>query len=162
MVEKGYRYSFDMLGEAAYTREDAARYAASYRDALDIVAANNPRDTRTIFERPSISIKLSALHPRYEWVNRHRVFSELLPVLVALGERARAADIALTVDAEEADRLDLMLDVFEAYGAALGGWDGLGLAVQAYQKRAMPVLAWLSDLARRQGRRITVSLVEGA
>ncbi|MBL6939562.1 MAG: bifunctional proline dehydrogenase/L-glutamate gamma-semialdehyde dehydrogenase PutA [Alphaproteobacteria bacterium] len=162
MVDKGYRYSFDMLGEAAYTKADAARYAASYRDALEVVATNNPKDSRSIFERPSISIKLSALHPRYEWVNRQRVFSELLPVLVALGERARATDIALTVDAEEADRLDLMLDVFEAYGAALNGWSGLGLAVQGYQKRAMPVIAWLIDLARRQSRRIPVRLVKGA
>ena len=122
-----------MLGAAAYTKADATRYAASYHDALEVVAANNPKDARAIFERPSISIKLSALHPRYEWVNRQRVFSELLPVLVALGERARATDIALTVDAEEADRLDLMLDVVEAYGAALNGWSGLGLAVQGYQ-----------------------------
>jgi RHH-type proline utilization regulon transcriptional repressor/proline dehydrogenase/delta 1-pyrroline-5-carboxylate dehydrogenase len=164
LVEKGYRYSFDMLGEAAYTKEDAARYAQAYRDALEVVAANNPKDGRTVFERPSISIKLSALHPRYEWVKRERVFAELLPVLVSLGARARAADIALTVDAEEADRLDLMLDVLEAYGDApeLRGWSGLGLAVQGYQKRALPVLAWLGDLARRQNRRIPVRLVKGA
>jgi RHH-type proline utilization regulon transcriptional repressor/proline dehydrogenase/delta 1-pyrroline-5-carboxylate dehydrogenase len=164
LAEKGYRFSFDMLGEAAYTKVDAARYAQSYRDALEIVAAANPPDARSIFERPSISIKLSALHPRYEWVKRERVFAELLPVLIALGVRARAADIALTVDAEEAERLDLMLDIFEAYGAApqLRGWNALGLAVQAYQKRAMPVLAWLVDLARRQERRIPVRLVKGA
>ena len=131
---------------------------------LETVAAANPKDARSIFERPSISVKLSALHPRYEWVNRDRVFSELVPVMVALGARARETDIALTVDAEEAERLDLMLDVFEAFGDApeLRGWDGLGLAVQAYQKRAMPVLAWLIDLARRQNRRIPVRLVKGA
>ncbi|MBV9043684.1 MAG: bifunctional proline dehydrogenase/L-glutamate gamma-semialdehyde dehydrogenase PutA [Alphaproteobacteria bacterium] len=164
IVDKGYRYSFDMLGEAAYTRADAARYAQSYRDALEVVAAQNPKDALSIFERPSISVKLSALHPRYEWVNRDRVFAELVPVMVALGKRAREADIALTVDAEEADRLDLMLDVFEAFGAApeLQGWSGLGLAVQAYQKRAVPVLSWLVDLARRQGRRVPVRLVKGA
>ena len=164
LVQKGYRYSFDMLGEAAYTRADAARYAESYTKALDAVAAANPKDARTIFERPSLSVKLSALHPRYEWVKRERVFVELVPVVVALGARARAADIALTVDAEEADRLDLMLDVFEAFGEApeLRGWDGLGLAVQAYQKRALPVLAWLIDLAKRQDRRIPVRLVKGA
>ncbi|MEI9888146.1 MAG: bifunctional proline dehydrogenase/L-glutamate gamma-semialdehyde dehydrogenase PutA [Rhizomicrobium sp.] len=164
LAEKGYRFSFDMLGEAAYTKPDAARYAQSYSDALETVASATPRDARPIFERPSISIKLSALHPRYEWVKRERVFAELLPVLVALGARARAADIALTVDAEEADRLDLMLDVFEALGEApaLRGWNGLGLAVQAYQKRALPVLAWLIDLARRQDRRIPVRLVKGA
>ncbi len=164
LAEKGYRFSFDMLGEAAYTKADAARYAQSYRDALETVAAANPKDGRTIFERPSISVKLSALHPRYEWVNRGRVFGELVPVMLALGARAREAEIALTVDAEEAERLDLMLDVFEAFGESkeLRGWDGLGLAVQAYQKRAMPVLAWLTDLARRQGRRIPVRLVKGA
>ncbi len=162
MVEKGYRYSFDMLGEAAYTARDAARYAAAYRAALDAVASGTPKDGRTIFERPSLSVKLSALHPRYEWVNRERVLKELLPVIVALAEQARAADIALTVDAEEAERLDLMLDLFEAVGDKLRGWNGLGLAVQAYQKRAMPVLAWLADLARRQDRRIPVRLVKGA
>jgi RHH-type proline utilization regulon transcriptional repressor/proline dehydrogenase/delta 1-pyrroline-5-carboxylate dehydrogenase len=164
LVEKGYRFSFDMLGEAAYTRADAARYARSYRDALDVVAATNPKDARTIFERPSLSVKLSALHPRYEWVKRERVFAELVPVVLSLGARAREADIALTIDAEEADRLDLMLDLFEAFGASaeLRGWDGLGLAVQAYQKRAMPVLAWAIDLARRQDRRIPVRLVKGA
>src|SRR6185437_6493267 len=164
LADKGYRFSFDMLGEAAYTRADAARYAKSYRDALDVVAAMNPKDRRSIFERPSLSVKLSALHPRYEWVKRERVFAELLPVVVDLAARARAADIAITIDAEEADRLDLMLDLFEAFGATqdLAGWNGLGLAVQAYQKRAVPVLAWLVDLARRQDRRIPVRLVKGA
>ncbi|MEJ0025385.1 MAG: bifunctional proline dehydrogenase/L-glutamate gamma-semialdehyde dehydrogenase PutA [Rhizomicrobium sp.] len=164
LADKGYRFSFDMLGEAAYTKADAARYARSYRDALDVIAATTPKDSRAIFERPSLSVKLSALHPRYEWVKRERVFAELMPVVLALGAQARAADIALTVDAEEAERLDLMLDLFEAFGEApeLRGWDGLGLAVQAYQKRAMPVLDWLIDLARRQGRRIPVRLVKGA
>ncbi len=164
LAEKGYRFSFDMLGEAAYTKADAARYAQSYRDALEVVAAANPKDSRSIFERPSISVKLSALHPRYEWVNRERVFAELVPVMLALGARARETQIALTVDAEEAERLDLMLEIFEAFGEApaLKGWDGLGLAVQAYQKRAMPVLDWLIDLSRRQQRRIPVRLVKGA
>jgi RHH-type transcriptional regulator, proline utilization regulon repressor / proline dehydrogenase / delta 1-pyrroline-5-carboxylate dehydrogenase len=164
LADKGYRFSFDMLGEAAYTRADAARYAKAYGDALNVVANNTPQDGRSIFERPSLSVKLSALHPRYEWVKRDRVFAELMPVVVSLAARARAADIALTVDAEEAERLDLMLDLFEAFGEAPEpkGWNGLGLAVQAYQKRAMPVLAWLIDLARRQGRRIPVRLVKGA
>ncbi len=163
-AEKGYRFSFDMLGEAAYTKADAARYAKAYGDALDVVAQHNPKDGRSVFERPSLSVKLSALHPRYEWINRARVFAELVPVVLALGAKARAADIALTIDAEEAERLDLMLDLFEAFGAApeLAGWNGLGLAVQAYQKRALPVLAWLTDLARRQDRRIPVRLVKGA
>jgi RHH-type proline utilization regulon transcriptional repressor/proline dehydrogenase/delta 1-pyrroline-5-carboxylate dehydrogenase len=160
----GYRFSFDMLGEAAYTKSDAVRYAQSYRNALEVLASNNPADAGEIFERPSISIKLSALHPRYEWVKRERVFAELLPVLTALGSRARATNIALTIDAEESERLDLMLDVYEALGDSdeLRGWNGLGLAVQAYQKRAIPVLAWLTDLGRRQDRRIPVRLVKGA
>ena len=164
LVADGYRFSFDMLGEAAYTKSDAAGYANSYRNALEVLAAHHPVDTRDIFARPSISVKLSALHPCYEWAQRERVFVELMPVLVDLARRARAANIALTLDAEESDRLDLMLDVFEALGetAELRGWGGLGLAVQAYQKRAMPVLAWLYDLAARQGRRIPVRLVKGA
>jgi RHH-type proline utilization regulon transcriptional repressor/proline dehydrogenase/delta 1-pyrroline-5-carboxylate dehydrogenase len=158
----GYRYSFDMLGEAAYTAHDAARYAKSYRDALAAIAAAHPKDSRAIFERPSISVKLSALHPRYEWVKRERVMSELLPIVVSLCGLARDAGLALTIDAEEADRHDLMLDFFEAVGEKLPGWNGLGLAVQGYQKRAIPTLAWLIDMARRQGRRIPVRLVKGA
>jgi RHH-type proline utilization regulon transcriptional repressor/proline dehydrogenase/delta 1-pyrroline-5-carboxylate dehydrogenase len=160
----GYRYSFDMLGEAAYTAHDAARYAKSYRDALAAIAAAHPKDKRSIFERPSISVKLSALHPRYEWIKRERVMAELLPVVVGLCEQAHDADLALTVDAEESERHDLMLDFFEALGEtpSLKGWSGLGLAVQGYQKRALPTLNWLIDLARRQGRRIPVRLVKGA
>lgn len=163
-VKDGYRFSFDMLGEAAYTKADAARYAAAYRNALAVLAADAPKDGRPIFERPSISVKLSALHPRYEWVKRERVLAELLPVLVSLGESARRADLALTIDAEEAERLDLMLDVFEALSGAppLSSWNGLGLAVQGYQKRALPVIDWVIDLGRRHGRRIPVRLVKGA
>ncbi|MEI9932401.1 MAG: proline dehydrogenase family protein [Rhizomicrobium sp.] len=162
--KEGYRYSFDMLGEAAYTAHDAKRYAQSYRDALTAIAAAHPKDGRSIFERPSISVKLSALHPRYEWIKHERVMTELLPLVVALGEQAKANDLALTIDAEESDRHDLMLDFFEAVGeaGALKGWNGLGLAVQAYQKRALPTLTWLTDLARRQQRRIPVRLVKGA
>ncbi|MBV9692315.1 MAG: bifunctional proline dehydrogenase/L-glutamate gamma-semialdehyde dehydrogenase PutA, partial [Alphaproteobacteria bacterium] len=160
--EQGYRYSFDMLGEAAYTAHDAARYAKSYRDALAAIALAHPKDGQSVFARPSISVKLSALHPRYEWAKHERVMNELLPLVAELGEQARAADLALTIDAEESDRHDLMLDFFEALGERLPSWDGLGLAVQAYQKRAMPTLAWLIDLARRQKRRIPVRLVKGA
>ncbi len=163
-ADEGYRFSFDMLGEAAYTKHDAARYYTSYRDALAAIARAFPDRGESVFERPSISVKLSALHPRYEWIKRERVFAELLPQLVTLGARARAANLALTIDAEEAERLDLMLDVFEAIGEAdsLRGWSGLGLAVQAYQKRALPVIAWVADLAKRQDRRIPVRLVKGA
>ena len=161
---KGYRYSFDMLGEAAYTKRDAARYYASYQNALRAIAGAKLGAGQSIFDQPSISVKLSALHPRYEWVKHERVFAELLPKLVALAAEARASNLAFTVDAEEAERLDIMLDVFEAMGEAapLKGWDGLGLAVQGYQKRALPVIAWIADLAQRQNRRIPVRLVKGA
>ncbi len=161
---KGYRYSFDMLGEAAYTKRDAARYYASYQSAMRAIAAAKLGTGATIFDQPSISVKLSALHPRYEWVKHERVFAELLPQLVALAADARAGNMGFTIDAEEAERLDIMLDIFEAMGEAeaLKGWDGLGLAVQGYQKRALPVIAWLTDLAKRQGRRIPVRLVKGA
>jgi RHH-type proline utilization regulon transcriptional repressor/proline dehydrogenase/delta 1-pyrroline-5-carboxylate dehydrogenase len=162
--EKGYRFSFDMLGEAAYTAKDARRYYDSYRDAIHAIAKAVPDKMGPIFERPSISVKLSALHPRYEWVKRDRVMDELLPRLKELASEAREVHLGFTVDAEEAERLDLMLDIFEAMGEAprLAGWDGLGLAVQAYQKRVLPVIDWLGDLARRQKRRIPVRLVKGA
>jgi RHH-type proline utilization regulon transcriptional repressor/proline dehydrogenase/delta 1-pyrroline-5-carboxylate dehydrogenase len=164
LAANGYRFSFDMLGEAAYTEKDAARYAQAYRAALETIAAHGASSDATIFARNSISVKLSALHPRYEWLNRESVFAELIPVMTSLGQRARETNVALTIDAEEADRLELMLELFERLGDTkeLRGWDGLGLAVQAYQKRAVPVLAWLTDLARRQQRRIPVRLVKGA
>ncbi len=163
-IAQGYRFSFDMLGEAAYTKADAARYYASYQQALAALAAELPDQIGSIFERPSISVKLSALHPRYEWVKRERVMDELLPALVELARQARDANIAFTIDAEESERLDIMLDIFEIMGEsqALRRWDGLGLAVQAYQKRGLPMIAWLVDLAARQHRRIPVRLVKGA
>jgi RHH-type proline utilization regulon transcriptional repressor/proline dehydrogenase/delta 1-pyrroline-5-carboxylate dehydrogenase len=163
-LAKGYRFSFDMLGEAAYTAHDAGRYLDSYRNALHAIAKAAPDTKASIFERPSISVKLSALHPRYEWIKRNRVFGELLPQLRALVVEAREANLGFTVDAEEAERLDLMLDVFEAIGEdpRLSGWNGLGLAIQAYQKRVLPVIAWLGNLAHRQKRRIPVRLVKGA
>jgi len=162
--EQGYRFSFDMLGEAAYTARDAERHMNDYRNAVDAIAAAYPIDRTPIFERPSISVKLSALHPRYEWVQRKRITAELLPPLTALVRHARAADVAVTIDAEEADRLEIMLDVFEqiASSADLKGWNGLGIVVQAYQKRAVPMLTWLIDLARRTNRRIPLRLVKGA
>ena len=164
LIAQGYRFSFDMLGEAAYTQADAARYYASYQNALAAIAAELPDRTAPVFERPSISVKLSALHPRYEWIKRERVMDELLPRLVVLAAQAREANLGFTIDAEESERLDLMLDIFEVMGESqdLHRWDGLGLAVQAYQKRALPVIAWLVDLAGRQRRRIPVRLVKGA
>ncbi len=157
-----YRYSFDMLGEAALTRADAERYRKAYADA--IVAIGNEAYVGSVFAAPSISVKLSALHPRYEFSHRDQVLAELVPVLAGLAELAAEAGIALTMDAEEADRLELSLEVFAAvmHNARLGPWHGLGLAVQAYQKRAPAVVDWLVDLAGTTGRRIPVRLVKGA
>ena len=157
-----YRYSFDMLGEAALTAEDAARYAKAYHDAIGAIT---PASTdQSVFEVPSISVKLSALHPRYERAQSERVLQEMVPVLRALAEQARAQGIALTVDAEEADRLSLSLQVFAAVRSdpSLASWDGLGLAVQAYHKRSLPVIAWLAELARENQCRVPVRLVKGA
>jgi RHH-type proline utilization regulon transcriptional repressor/proline dehydrogenase/delta 1-pyrroline-5-carboxylate dehydrogenase len=157
-----YRHSYDMLGEAAHTSADAARYTAAYDGA--IAAIGESAVGRAVGDAPGISIKLSALHPRYEMAQRERVLSELPAILHGLARHACQVGIGLTIDAEEADRLDLSLDLFEALALApdLAGWDGLGLAVQAYQKRALPVIDWLADLARRSRRRLMVRLVKGA
>ena len=162
--EQGYRYSFDMLGEAAYTQSDAERHMADYRSGIDRIAEAYRDDDSPIFERPSISVKLSAVHPRYEWAKKSRVMRELKPALADLARRARAANIAMTIDAEEADRHELMLDLFEDLVGMEGleGWNGLGVAVQAYQKRGVPTVNWLIDLGRRKGIRIPVRLVKGA
>jgi RHH-type proline utilization regulon transcriptional repressor/proline dehydrogenase/delta 1-pyrroline-5-carboxylate dehydrogenase len=157
-----HTHSFDMLGEAAKTADDAKRYFASYQAAIAAIASkatgSDPR------RNPGISVKLSALHPRYEPALRTRAFDELLPRLSALAEQAAQARINFTVDAEEADRLVLSLELFEALtqNRKLDGWDGLGLAVQAYQKLATDVCAWLGDLARDTRRRFMVRLVKGA
>src|SRR5215469_12628447 len=158
----GYRHSYDMLGEAARTAADAERYFAAYDHAIAKIGRSAPN--RDIAEAPGISIKLSALHPRYEMAQRDRVLAEMLPRLLELAGHARRAGIGFTIDAEEADRLELSLDIFERLALApdLAGWDALGLAVQAYQKRALPLIEWLADLARRGGRRLTVRLVKGA
>ena len=158
----GYRHSYDMLGEAARTAADAGRYLGAYDHA--ITAIGRSAASRDIADAPGISIKLSALHPRYEMAQRDRVLRELSPRLLELACHARQAGIGFTIDAEEADRLELSLDLVErlALAADLGGWDGLGLAVQAYQKRALPVIEWLADLARRSNRRLMVRLVKGA
>ena len=162
MHEQGFRYSYDMLGEGAKTAADAARYVASYGTALERIAATAPKVD--FFDRPSLSIKLSALHPRYEAAKWRRLEGELLPVLVGLMGTAKRLGVAVTVDAEESERLEPSLDLFERLAAHpdLAGWDGLGLAVQAYQKRAVHVIPWLAELARRTGRRVPVRLVKGA
>ncbi|WP_207478484.1 bifunctional proline dehydrogenase/L-glutamate gamma-semialdehyde dehydrogenase PutA [Arenibaculum pallidiluteum] len=160
--KQGYRYSYDMLGEAARTEADALRYLRTYSDA--IAAIGRARGDRSVQTGPGISVKLSALHPRYEIAQRDRVLAELAPRLLDLARRAKDAGIHMTVDAEEAERLDLSLELIEAVFSdpSLDGWQGFGLAVQAYQKRALPVLAWLERLAERVGRRIMVRLVKGA
>jgi RHH-type proline utilization regulon transcriptional repressor/proline dehydrogenase/delta 1-pyrroline-5-carboxylate dehydrogenase len=160
--QHGYRHSYDMLGEAAHTAADAARYAAAYEAA--IAAIGKTTAGRDIVAAPGISVKPSALHPRYETAQRDRALAEMIPVLFDLARHARRVGIAMTIDAEEADRLDLSLDLFEAAALApdLAGWDGLSLAVQAYQKRALALIDWLADLARRSGRRLMVRLVKGA
>ena len=158
----GYRYSYDMLGEAARTMPDAERYHAAYAHA--IAAIGRAAAGKSVEAAPGISVKLSALHPRYEIAQHDRIVRELLPSLLGLAQQARNAGIGFTIDAEEADRLEPMLDLVEALALApeLRGWDGLGLAVQAYQKRALPLIDWLADLARRAHRRLMVRLVKGA
>jgi RHH-type proline utilization regulon transcriptional repressor/proline dehydrogenase/delta 1-pyrroline-5-carboxylate dehydrogenase len=158
-----YRHSFDMLGEAALTYKDAEKYYQAYADAIDSIGRNKG-DAFNVFSAPSISVKLSALHPRYELARRDQVLEEMVPKLRALAERAKKHDIALTVDAEEADRLDISLDVIEAVyrSESLAGWEGFGLAIQAYQKRCYKLIEWLIALSRDVGRRIPVRLVKGA
>ena len=159
---QGYRYSFDMLGEAAHTASDARHYYEAYDAA--ITAIGRVARGGNEHERASISVKLSALHPRYEFAQAGRAVPELAALLAALAIHAREAGIGLTVDAEEADRLDMHLDILERVSGdeRLAGWGGFGIAVQAYQKRALPVIDWLADLARSHGRRLNVRLVKGA
>ena len=156
------RYSFDMLGEGARTAADAERYFNAYASAIAAIGAS--AGTRPLPDRPGISIKLSALHPRFEALSRQRVISELVPRLTDLAQRAKAYDLNLTVDAEEADRLELSLEVIAASFAdtSLKGWGGFGLAIQAYQKRAAEVIGYVDELAAALNRRMMVRLVKGA
>jgi RHH-type proline utilization regulon transcriptional repressor/proline dehydrogenase/delta 1-pyrroline-5-carboxylate dehydrogenase len=159
---RGYLHSFDMLGEAATTAQDAARYLASYEHAIHAIGRASAG--RGPYLGPGISIKLSALHPRYSRAQRERVHAELLPRVAALAKLARGYDIGINIDAEEADRLEISLELLEALAAdpALAGWNGLGFVVQAYQKRCPFVIDLIVDLARRNHRRIMVRLVKGA
>lgn len=156
------RYSFDMLGEAARTADDAKRYFDAYASA--ILTIGKAAGNHALPDRPGISVKLSALHPRFEAISRARVLAELVPQLLDLAQRARAYDLNFTVDAEEADRLELSLDVIAATLAdpSLKGWDGFGLAIQAYQKRANAVIDYVHALARAHDRKLMVRLVKGA
>lgn len=162
LEQKGFRYSYDMLGEAAMTAADAQRYYGSYEAAIH--AIGKAAAGRGIYEGPGVSIKLSALHPRYARAQAGRVMTELLPTVRALALLAKQYDIGLNIDAEEADRLELSLDLLEelCLDRSLAKWDGLGFVVQAYGKRCPYVLDWLFDLAQRSGHRIMVRLVKGA
>ncbi|OQW54602.1 MAG: bifunctional proline dehydrogenase/L-glutamate gamma-semialdehyde dehydrogenase [Proteobacteria bacterium SG_bin9] len=156
------RYSFDMLGEGARTAADARRYFVSYAAAIE--AIGNEAGDHALPDRPGISIKLSALHPRFEALNRTRAVAEIAPLVIRLAQRAKAFNLNFTVDAEEADRLELSLDVIAAVAAdpSLNGWDGFGLAIQGYQKRASTVIDHIAALARHLNRRMMVRLVKGA
>jgi RHH-type proline utilization regulon transcriptional repressor/proline dehydrogenase/delta 1-pyrroline-5-carboxylate dehydrogenase len=162
-AERVYRYSFDMLGEAALTRADAARYFEKYRVAI-VAVGRSIRAGIAMRARPSISVKLSALHPRYEFAQRARVMTELAPQLLSLVKLAREAGIGLTVDAEEAERLELSLLLVDAVLSSdeMADYEGFGLAVQAYQKRTVALLEWLIARARGCKRTLNVRLVKGA
>ncbi len=163
-----YRYSFDMLGEGALTMKDAKRYLEDYRRAIHSIGgdhkARGGRPDGDVNAAPGISIKLSALYPRYEHAKRARVMADLVPGVLELAQLAKSYGIGCTVDAEETDRLELSLDIIEAVvtDASLVGWEGFGVVVQAYQKRTPYTIDYLADLARRIGRRLQVRLVKGA
>jgi len=160
---RGFRYSFDMLGEAALTEKDAARYLESYSSAIESIG-NSVESSMDIFAAPSISVKLSALHPRYSYTQYDRVMNELVPRVTELAVQARDRGIALTIDAEEAERLEMSLEIFDKVykDERLAGYEGLGLAVQAYLRRGIDVVKHLADTAEAVGRRIPVRLVKGA
>ena len=157
-------FSFDMLGEGARTAADAERYQSLYRQVIGDVGKAIKDEGDDIANRSSVSIKLSALHPRYEAIKHHRVMTELLPKVKELAMLAKTHNMQLTIDAEEADRLDISLDLFEALARDpdLAGWQGLGLVVQAYQKRGPALIDWLIALAEETGRHFPTRLVKGA
>jgi len=159
---QGFRYSYDMLGEAALTAEDAKRYLADYENAIH--AIGKAAAGRGVYEGPGISIKLSALHPRYSRAQVERVQDELYPIVLGLAKLARQYDIGLNIDAEETDRLELSLDLLErlCFAPELAGWQGIGFVIQAYQKRCPYVIDYLIDLAERSQRRLMIRLVKGA
>ncbi len=162
MEKRGYTYSYDMLGEAARTEADAMRYHGAYAQAIAAIARH--ADSDDIRTNPGISVKLSALHPRYEYSQRDHVVPILIDRVLMLARAARDAGLGFNIDAEEADRLDLSLDIIEGVlgDPSLAGWDGFGVVVQAYGPRAAPALDWLYALTTRLDRRIMVRLVKGA
>ena len=163
--QQGYVYSYDMLGEGARTMADAERYLKSYQDAIEaigkVAVSSGKNDPRKV---PGISVKLSAIHPKYEFSHQTRVMNEIVPKLKALCLQAKEYNIGLTVDAEESERLDISLDIIEAVftDSDLGDWQGFGIALQAYQKRAIFVVDWLRELTVRTDRKMMVRLVKGA
>jgi RHH-type proline utilization regulon transcriptional repressor/proline dehydrogenase/delta 1-pyrroline-5-carboxylate dehydrogenase len=162
MEDRGYTYSYDMLGEAAITKDDASRYLKAYEEAISSIAIMCTKNT--VEENPGISIKLSALHPRYEVAQQNRVLTELVPVVLGLARTAKAANMGLNIDAEEQSRLILSLHVIQQVLSSpdLAGWDGFGVVVQAYGKRADLVIDWLYKLSVTLDRKIMVRLVKGA
>ncbi len=159
-----YRYSFDMLGEAALTAADARRYLDNYHQGIDSIASGPQIDAADVFAAPGISVKLSALHPRYEFTHQERVLAELVPAVLDLARHARDVGIGLTIDSEESNRLEMWLEIFERVyrDKALDGWDGFGLAVQTYLRRGRDTMRFIEELAADVGRRIPVRLVKGA
>jgi RHH-type proline utilization regulon transcriptional repressor/proline dehydrogenase/delta 1-pyrroline-5-carboxylate dehydrogenase len=159
-----YRHSFDMLGESALTAADAKRYLDNYHAGIESIGASMQEKPKDVFAAPGISVKLSALHPRYEFTHEERVMRELVPEVLKLAQHAKKFGIGLTIDSEEADRLEVWLNVFEAVyrDSALDGWDGFGLAVQTYLRRGGDTVRFLAELAGDVGRRIPVRLVKGA
>jgi RHH-type proline utilization regulon transcriptional repressor/proline dehydrogenase/delta 1-pyrroline-5-carboxylate dehydrogenase len=162
--ELPYRYSFDMLGESALTAVDAQRYLDNYHEGIRSIASGPQVDAPDVFAAPGISVKLSALHPRYEYSHEDRVIAELVPAVIELARHAKDVGIGLTIDSEEAHRFEMWLGIFEKVyrDPALKGWDGLGVALQTYQRRGRDGLRFLIDVAGDVGRRIPVRLVKGA
>ena len=158
----GYKYSFDMLGEGARTVADAEKYYDSYWATIEVLEKH--ASDSELNNNPAMSVKISALHPRYEFNQKDKLHRELVPRLVKLVERAARANIGLTIDAEEADRLDISMDIIEATlrAARLDSWDGFGIAIQAYSKQAPGVIDWFAELARELNRPMKVRLVKGA
>ncbi len=157
---KDYRYSYDMLGESALTQEDADRYLEAYMTSIASIAESNQK--KHIHDASSLSIKLSALHPRYDVANVERILKELVPRVLTIAKHAKKHNVALTIDAEEAERLEISLKTFEAVYAKLTDYHGFGLVVQAYQKRALNVLKWLAAQYDAHQRVIPIRLVKGA
>lgn len=162
LEDKGFRYSYDMLGEAAMNAADAKRYISDYENAIQAIGENSAG--KGIYEGPGISIKLSAIHPRYSRAQYDRVRDELYPTLLHLAKLAKSHDIGLNIDAEEVDRLELSLDLLErlCFEPELKGWEGIGFVVQGYQKRCFYVIDYIVDLAKRSNRRLMIRLVKGA